>query len=95
MRRWVGSIPGLGFVDPCSTAPCCTGLVDASQRVGWGYQLGAGLEYAQAESWTVKAEYAYMDFGSTTISGTAGGVGLKATPSGLTLTWCCTHSKWV
>jgi outer membrane immunogenic protein len=67
----------LGFVDQCITAPCGPGLVDASQRVGWGYQLGAGLEYALAESWTVKAEYAYMDFGSTTISGTAEGVGFE------------------
>jgi outer membrane immunogenic protein len=65
----------VGFIDQCITGSCGTGLIDASQRVGWGYQLGAGLEYALAESWTVKAEYTYMDFGSTTVRGTAEGVG--------------------
>lgn len=67
----------LGFVDTCITAPCGTGLVDASERVGWGYQLGAGLEHALAERWTIKLEYAYIDFGSTTIRGTTSGVGFE------------------
>ena len=43
--------------------------------MGWGYQLGAGAEHALNDSWTVKAEYVYLDFGNATISGTGvGGV---------------------
>jgi outer membrane immunogenic protein len=30
----------------------------------WGYAVGAGAEYGFSNSWTVKAEYLYLDFGS-------------------------------
>lgn len=34
-------------------------------RAGW--TVGAGLEYAIAPHWTIKAEYNYMDFGNKTV----------------------------
>jgi outer membrane immunogenic protein len=34
-----------------------------------GYVVGAGLETFVARNWTVKAEYLYMDLGSTTFTG--------------------------
>jgi outer membrane immunogenic protein len=63
----------VGFLDMCTIAPCGDSMTDASERVGWGYQLGAGLEHAIADKWTIKAEYAYFDFGDQTISGEAVG----------------------
>jgi outer membrane immunogenic protein len=60
----------LGFLDTCTAAPCGNGAINAKDRVDWGYQIGAGLEHAIADSWTIRAEYAYLDFGNDTISGT-------------------------
>jgi outer membrane immunogenic protein len=37
-----------------------------------GYVVGAGLETAVARNWTVKAEYLFMDLGSTTFQGSGG-----------------------
>jgi outer membrane immunogenic protein len=34
-----------------------------------GYAVGAGIEYAFARVWSVKAEYQYLDFGSQNLSG--------------------------
>ena len=31
----------------------------------WGWVVGAGVEYAVTENFTLKAEYNYLDFGST------------------------------
>ena len=41
--------------------------VDRSTRSGW--TTGGGAEYAFTGNWSVKAEYLFMKFGSTTISG--------------------------
>ena len=40
-----------------------------SETIGWGYQIGAGVEHAVTENWTLKLEYAYFDFGSETVTG--------------------------
>ncbi len=40
----------------------------ASSTVGW--TVGAGAELALTHAWTVKADYAYVDFGSNSITGT-------------------------
>src|SRR6201999_2516002 len=40
-------------------------------RSGW--TVGAGWEYAFAPSWSIKAEYNYMDFGNTSPSFCPGG----------------------
>ncbi len=67
-----------GLLDNCTTAPCGTGTIDAAEEVAWGYQLGAGAEFSLARNWSVKAEYAYYDFGKTKITGTGlSGVSLR------------------
>jgi outer membrane immunogenic protein len=33
-----------------------------------GYTVGAGLEYMFAPNWSVKGEYQYYNFGSTTVT---------------------------
>src|ERR1700739_958524 len=49
---------------------------DAHQRNGW--TVGAGLEYMFAPNWSVKGEYQYYNFGSTTFtSGPAPIVGAR------------------
>uniref|UniRef100_UPI0013D5B791 outer membrane protein n=1 Tax=Klebsiella pneumoniae TaxID=573 RepID=UPI0013D5B791 len=45
--------------------------VSANQtRVGW--TLGAGVEYAITQNWTVRGEYLYANYGSKTFSTPAG-----------------------
>jgi len=75
----VYSTAKLGFSDTCTTDPCGNSTIDASKKVGWGYQLGAGVEHAFTRRWTVKAEYAYMDFGHTTLRGRGVGGGSDGT----------------
>ena len=67
----------LRFFDTCTTDPCGTGTIDASEAVRWGYQLGIGIERALACDWTLRAEYAWVDFGTKTITGTAAGEGFE------------------
>jgi outer membrane immunogenic protein len=59
----------------CSPFPCefANGMVitpfnfSASEsRVGW--TVGAGVEWAMWENWSVKLEYDYLDFGSRTVA---------------------------
>ncbi len=38
-------------------------LVDAATVNRFGYMLGAGVEYALTPSWSIKAEYEFLDFG--------------------------------
>jgi outer membrane immunogenic protein len=40
---------------------------ESKLKLGW--TLGAGLEWAQNNDWTVKAEYLYIDFGKVTAAG--------------------------
>lgn len=63
----------LRFVDACTTAPCFIGTIDAREEVKWGYQVGGGIEHAVAANWTIRAEYAYLDFGRATITGRGAG----------------------
>lgn len=65
----VYSNASLGFVDTCTTGTCGNGTIDSEERAGWGYQLGAGMEHAFSDRWSLKAEYAYFDFGKNTVSG--------------------------
>lgn len=71
----VYSTARVGFLDTCTTAPCGDGMIDGSEKVGWGYQLGAGVEHALTNHWTIKAEYTYLDFGDATITATQVGGG--------------------
>jgi outer membrane immunogenic protein len=59
----------LGYVDNCISdfidpPGCGPSTLDAWDRIGWGYQIGTGVEHALRDNWTVKLEYAYLDFGS-------------------------------
>lgn len=59
--------------DSCVLGPGCgPGRVHASgdgSRLGW--TLGAGAEYRLSDSWNLKLEYDYYDFGSDKLSGKA------------------------
>ena len=56
----------------------------SSQTVGW--TAGGGIEYAFSNSWSVKAEYLYLDFGDVTASAGGGvsGLGLDSASVGVT-----------
>lgn len=47
------------------TTPPPIGIASSRTRVG--FALGAGLEYAVAPNWTVKAEYMYYNFGTANL----------------------------
>lgn len=55
--------------DACNVAPCGVATLSGSKTVGWGYQVGAGVEHAVTNNWTLKLEYAYFDFGKQTVTG--------------------------
>lgn len=55
-------------VDNCNTGACGPLLASGSERIGLGYQLGAGVEHAVTDQWSVKLEYAYFDFGKETVA---------------------------
>jgi len=45
------------------------GPISAStSETRWGWTIGAGLEYAFASNWSVKAEYNYIDLGSERVN---------------------------
>jgi outer membrane immunogenic protein len=45
------------------------GLFSGPRERRLGYTVGAGLEYAFAPNWSIKAEYNYMDFGTRLVPG--------------------------
>lgn len=55
-----GDVPGDGIVAIASGSYSDT---------YWGWALGAGVEYAFTDNWTMKAEYIWADVGSTSFSG--------------------------
>jgi outer membrane immunogenic protein len=59
---------GLAFGELSATAPLIP-LNWGSTRAGW--TLGAGVEAAIDNNWSVKLEYLYMDLGSIGSSGTS------------------------
>jgi outer membrane immunogenic protein len=68
------NIPG-GLFDPLGGGAFATpygpfgGSTSASTtRVGW--TAGGGLEYAVTNTWSIRAEYRYTDFGASTIYAT-------------------------
>lgn len=70
----------LGFIDTCVTGWCGPATTVAGSKVGWGYQLGLGVEHALSPRWTVKAEYSFMDFGRRSLQGVFVGGGAAGTP---------------
>ncbi len=74
-NSWLGTVRGrLGYaVDrfmPYVTGGLAVGDIRANSVLGAtsttnaGYALGAGVEFALAPQWTMKAEYMYVDLGS-------------------------------
>ena len=41
-----------------------TNLLFSANELRWGWMVGAGVEWAFTDSWTVKIEYNYMDLGA-------------------------------
>lgn len=70
----------LGFLDTCTEDPCGNTTISISKKVEWGYLLGAGVEHAWTDNLTAKIEYAYMDFGRSTIHGLGYVGGWNAVP---------------
>ena len=58
-------------------------------KVGW--TVGGGAEYAIAKHWTVKAEYLYMDLGSTSATSNVQNVGGTKLPGRLQMGYDDTH----
>jgi len=54
-----------------------TGASDSNSRLRTGYQLGAGLEYAVTNNWTVRGEYIFSDYGRYTVNYGNNGVALR------------------
>ena len=56
------------------------GLSDSSSHTRVGYTVGAGVEYAITNNWSLRAEYRYTDFGHFTdnlANSSAGGVNVR------------------
>ena len=56
--------PQCVFVNPTIVTPF--NFSASETRVGW--TVGAGIEWAVWENWSVKLEYDYLDFGSSTVT---------------------------
>ena len=54
-----------GFECPGTGASC---FVGSSSRLAAGYAVGGGLEYAVSRQFTLRAEYLYVNFGSSSLS---------------------------
>lgn len=39
------------------------GYANSNSTTNWGWTIGAGVEYAMTNNWTLKVEYLYMDLG--------------------------------
>lgn len=73
--------------DTCNTAPCDDSLVNATgskTTVTWA--LGGGAEFALTNTWTVKAEYLFIDLPDSVRVCGAGSGGFAGGS-----TWCGTH----
>jgi outer membrane immunogenic protein len=57
-------------------------VTDTPSEVRFGWTVGAGIEYALAPNWSVKAEYNFMDFGSQNYT-----FNYNAFPAGLVERW--------
>lgn len=63
-QNGAGGGDGQGFGYQCNgTGANC--MVGSSSRIGVGYTVGAGLEYAISRNFTLRAEYLYVNLGST------------------------------
>jgi outer membrane immunogenic protein len=85
-RVLVYATGGLAFADLKTSASVtgvqAPGLVwsDAKSETKFGWTLGAGLEYAVTQNWTVKGEYLYYDLGKSDLLAT-GNAAVRAIPA--------------
>lgn len=63
---------GVAFADIDTSMNFGNGTSVNDHGVNTGYVVGAGVEWAFAPRWSMKAEYLYMDFGNQTLAGTGG-----------------------
>jgi outer membrane immunogenic protein len=58
-------------IDPCAGTPGCgtTTLNMTGSKVMIGWSAGAGVEWMLSPAWSVKAEYAFFDFGRIATAG--------------------------
>lgn len=66
------------FVDECigdfvNPPGCGPSTYDARKTFGFGYVLGAGVEHAVDDRWSVKLDYSYLAFGKQKASAVVGG----------------------
>ncbi|MBX8800682.1 porin family protein [Ochrobactrum sp. MR28] len=62
---------GCSGVKPIAAGKCVTPDMQfetSKSKVRVGYAVGAGLEYAVTDNWTVKAEYLYSNFGKKNVT---------------------------
>ena len=62
---------GCSGVKPIAAGNCVTPDMQfetSKSKVRVGYAIGAGLEYAVTDNWTVKAEYLYSNFGKKNLT---------------------------
>lgn len=65
--------------------PCGVNGEASGAKAGW--TIGAGIEYAFAPAWTLKAEYLYVDLGKQTFSDNLGAFGFPQASF--------THEEWL
>jgi outer membrane immunogenic protein len=58
-------------IDPCAGTPGCgtTTLTMTGDKLMVGWSAGGGVEWLFGGGWSVKAEYAYFDFGKVDVAG--------------------------
>ena len=59
----------LAYVGPPANTTTVTAVELSDSTTRLGFALGAGVEAALSQHWTVKAEYLYLDFGTRTFLG--------------------------
>jgi outer membrane immunogenic protein len=65
-------------VDACAVAPCGPALIATSaEEDDFGWAVGAGLEYAFANNWSIKAEYLFLGVDRTLTSCGIASTGLQ------------------
>jgi outer membrane immunogenic protein len=52
-------------------------VTDSNTHLRTGFQLGAGLEYAVTNNWTVRGEYIFSDYGRQTVGYGNNGIALR------------------